>query len=138
MAVSEEELEKRGRNNLATTLYSRGVLGKYAHIVSSASRGAVTDFWNMDKSGKNKLILFENQIQTTSTSPAVGMVTDFVSSIHNLKTLFWSNLRLVSLVCSLIFIEYQKQAIFGLLLLSSKVICLINEVAVQGRYGRSD
>jgi hypothetical protein len=33
-------------------LYSRGVLGKYAHIVSSASRGAVTDFWNMDKSGK--------------------------------------------------------------------------------------
>ena len=32
--------------------YSRGVLGKYAHIVSSASRGAVTDFWNMDKSGK--------------------------------------------------------------------------------------
>ena len=35
-----------------TELYSRGVLGKYAHIVSSASRGAVTDFWNMDKSGK--------------------------------------------------------------------------------------
>ena len=33
-------------------LYSRGVLGKYAHTVSSASRGAVTDFWNMEQSGK--------------------------------------------------------------------------------------
>ena len=54
MAVSEEELEKRKAETTLPPLYSRGVLGKYAHIVSSASRGAVTDFWNMDKSGKNK------------------------------------------------------------------------------------
>ena len=52
MAVSEEELEKRKAETTLPPLYSRGVLGKYAHIVSSASRGAVTDFWNMDKSGK--------------------------------------------------------------------------------------
>ena len=51
MAVSEEELENKAETTLPP-LYSRGVLGKYAHIVSSASRGAVTDFWNMDKSGK--------------------------------------------------------------------------------------
>ena len=52
MAVSEEELEKRKAETTLPPFYSRGVLGKYAHIVSSASRGAVTDFWNMDKSGK--------------------------------------------------------------------------------------
>ena len=52
MAVSEEELKKRKAETTLPPLYSRGVLGKYAHIVSSASRGAVTDFWNMDKSGK--------------------------------------------------------------------------------------
>ncbi len=46
MAVSEEELEKRKAETTLPPLYSRGVLGKYAHIVSSASRGAVTDFWN--------------------------------------------------------------------------------------------
>ena len=48
----EEELEKRKAETTLPPLYSRGVLGKYAHIVSSASRGAVTDFWNTDKSGK--------------------------------------------------------------------------------------
>ena len=52
MAVSEEELENARQKTTLPPLYSRGVLGKYAHIVSSASRGAVTDFWNMDKSGK--------------------------------------------------------------------------------------
>jgi len=52
MAVSDEELEKRKKETTLPPLYSRGVLGKYAHIVSSASRGAVTDFWNMDRSGK--------------------------------------------------------------------------------------
>ena len=31
------------------------------------------------------IILFENQIQTASTSPCRIYVTDFVSSIHNLK-----------------------------------------------------
>jgi len=34
------------------------------------------------------IILFENQIQTVSTSPCRIYVTDFVSSIHNLKTVF--------------------------------------------------
>ena len=34
------------------------------------------------------LILFENQIQTTSASPCRICVTDLVSSIHNLKTVF--------------------------------------------------
>ncbi len=52
MAVSEEELEKRKAETTLPPLYSRGVLGKYAHTVSSASRGAVTDFWNMEQSGK--------------------------------------------------------------------------------------
>ena len=52
MHVSDGELAKRKAETELPPLYSRGVLGKYAHIVSSASRGAVTDFWNMDKSGK--------------------------------------------------------------------------------------
>jgi len=52
MAVSDEELEKRKAETTLPPLYSRGVLGKYAHTVSSASRGAVTDFWNMEQSGK--------------------------------------------------------------------------------------
>ena len=49
----KKNCEKRKAETTLPPLYSRGVLGKYAHIVSSASRGAVTDFWNMDKSGKN-------------------------------------------------------------------------------------
>jgi len=36
------------------------------------------------------LILFENQIQTTSASPCCIYVTDFVSLIYNLKTVFWA------------------------------------------------
>ena len=52
MDVSDEELEKRKAETILPPLYSRGVLGKYAHTVSSASRGAVTDFWNMEQSGK--------------------------------------------------------------------------------------
>ena len=44
MHVSDEELAKRKAKTELPPLYSRGVLGKYAHIVSSASRGAVTDF----------------------------------------------------------------------------------------------
>ena len=52
MHVSDEELAKRKAETELPPLYSRGVLGKYAHIVSSASRGAVTDFWNMEQSGK--------------------------------------------------------------------------------------
>ena len=52
MDVSDEELAKRKAETTLPPLYSRGVLGKYAHTVSSASRGAVTDFWNMEQSGK--------------------------------------------------------------------------------------
>ena len=52
MHVSDEEFAKSKAETTLPPLYSRGVLGKYAHIVSSASRGAVTDFWNMEQSGK--------------------------------------------------------------------------------------
>lgn len=44
MDVSDEELEKRKHDWVAPTLYKKGVLGKYAHTVSSAAKGAVTDF----------------------------------------------------------------------------------------------
>ncbi|WP_138420079.1 dihydroxy-acid dehydratase [Aquibacillus sediminis] len=43
MDVSEEELEQRRNNWTAPPLYSKGVLGKYAHNVSCSSIGAVTD-----------------------------------------------------------------------------------------------
>lgn len=46
MQVSDEELAKRREKLVLPPLKSRGVLGKYAHIVSSASKGAVTDFFN--------------------------------------------------------------------------------------------
>lgn len=46
MKVSDEELAKRREKLVLPPLRSRGVLGKYAHIVSSASKGAVTDFFN--------------------------------------------------------------------------------------------
>lgn len=52
MDVSEEELERRKAETEIPPLYSRGVLGKYAHIVSSASKGAVTDFWKPEETGK--------------------------------------------------------------------------------------
>lgn len=41
--VSEEEFEKRRKEWVAPPMVKRGVLGKYAHNVSSASIGAVTD-----------------------------------------------------------------------------------------------
>ena len=41
--VSEEEFEKRRKEWVAPPMVKRGVLGKYAHNVSSASLGAVTD-----------------------------------------------------------------------------------------------
>ena len=44
--VSDEELEKRRQKWEAPPLYSKGVLGKYAHNVSCASIGAVTDYFN--------------------------------------------------------------------------------------------
>lgn len=46
MEVSDRELEKRRRRLTLPPIKSRGVLGKYAHTVSSSSRGAVTDFYN--------------------------------------------------------------------------------------------
>ncbi|HFU4459156.1 TPA: dihydroxy-acid dehydratase [Streptococcus suis] len=52
MEVSEEEIERRKAETIIPPLYSRGVLGKYAHIVSSASKGAVTDFWRPERTGK--------------------------------------------------------------------------------------
>jgi len=36
------------------------------------------------------LILFENQIQTTSALPCRIYVTDLVSSIYNLKAVLWA------------------------------------------------
>ena len=52
MAVSDEELAKRKAETTIPPLYSRGVLGKYAHMVSSAAKGAVTDFWKPEETGK--------------------------------------------------------------------------------------
>jgi len=46
VTVSDEELEKRRQKWEAPPLYSKGVLGKYAHNVSCASIGAVTDYFN--------------------------------------------------------------------------------------------
>ncbi|WP_125712791.1 dihydroxy-acid dehydratase [Companilactobacillus kedongensis] len=48
MKVSDAELEKRKAETTIPSLYSRGVLGKYAHLVSSSAKGAITDFWNRD------------------------------------------------------------------------------------------
>lgn len=49
MKVSPEELAKRAGNLVIPPLFSRGALGKYAHLVSSASEGAITDFWKKQK-----------------------------------------------------------------------------------------
>ncbi len=54
MHVSDQEIEDRKKTTVIPPLYSRGVLGKYAHTVSSASKGAVTDFWRPERTGKNK------------------------------------------------------------------------------------
>ena len=45
VAVSAEEFEKRKKDWVAPPLHTRGVLGKYAHNVSCASTGAVTDYY---------------------------------------------------------------------------------------------
>ena len=49
MKVSEEELVNRQESLVIPPLHSRGALGKYAHIVSSSSKGAITDFWKKDE-----------------------------------------------------------------------------------------
>src|SRR5699024_5355667 len=43
--VSEEELAERRKDWEAPALYQKGVLGKYAHNVTCASVGAVTDYY---------------------------------------------------------------------------------------------
>ncbi|MRH43790.1 dihydroxy-acid dehydratase [Aquibacillus halophilus] len=45
MDVPEAELENRRKNWVPRPLYSKGVLGKYAHNVSCSSKGAVTDYF---------------------------------------------------------------------------------------------
>ena len=49
MKVSDEELARRQAEVVIPSLLSRGALGKYAHIVSSSSKGAVTDFWKKEE-----------------------------------------------------------------------------------------
>ena len=51
------------------------------------------------KAGRHWFILFENLFKPRQRRFAVGMVTDFVSSIHNLKTVFWADF--VSLIYNL-------------------------------------
>ena len=46
-----------------------------------------------------RIILFENLFKPRQLRLAVDMVTDFVSSIHNLKTVFWADF--VSLIYNL-------------------------------------
>lgn len=46
--ISDEELETRRASLTLPPLYSKGVLGKYAHMVSSSAKGAITDFFNRD------------------------------------------------------------------------------------------
>lgn len=45
MQLSQEELARRQKELVIPPLHARGALGKYAHIVSSSSKGAITDFW---------------------------------------------------------------------------------------------
>jgi len=49
MDVAEEELAKRKEKFVAPPLYKKGVLGKYAHNVTSASKGAVTDYFKREE-----------------------------------------------------------------------------------------
>ncbi|WP_269411696.1 dihydroxy-acid dehydratase [Lentibacillus daqui] len=46
MDISDEEMERRKQAWVAPPLYKKGILGKYAHNVSCASKGAVTDYKN--------------------------------------------------------------------------------------------
>lgn len=49
MKVDEAELKAREEALEMRPLHSKGVLGKYAHIVRSSSLGAVTDFYKRDE-----------------------------------------------------------------------------------------
>ncbi|TQS74949.1 dihydroxy-acid dehydratase [Ornithinibacillus gellani] len=46
VAITDEELALRKKQWTAPPLYTKGVLGKYAHNVSCSSKGAVTDFFH--------------------------------------------------------------------------------------------
>lgn len=46
--VSDEELEERRSALVLPPLHTKGALGKYAHLVSSSSKGAITDVFNRD------------------------------------------------------------------------------------------
>lgn len=48
MKVSEAELAKRQAELVIPPLHTRGVLGKYAHLVSSSAEGAIADFWEKE------------------------------------------------------------------------------------------
>ncbi|AXY26055.1 dihydroxy-acid dehydratase [Suicoccus acidiformans] len=48
MKVSDEELAERDKQRVIPPLETRGALGKYAHLVSSASKGAITDLWQRE------------------------------------------------------------------------------------------
>ncbi|GMB09660.1 dihydroxy-acid dehydratase [Thermolongibacillus altinsuensis] len=50
--VSDEELERRRREWVAPPLKAKGVLAKYARLVSCASKGAVTDLFEQDQKEK--------------------------------------------------------------------------------------
>ncbi|HIS29350.1 MAG TPA: dihydroxy-acid dehydratase [Candidatus Avamphibacillus intestinigallinarum] len=49
MDVPDEEIERRREKFVAPPLYKKGVLGKYAHNVTSASKGAVTDYFKREE-----------------------------------------------------------------------------------------
>lgn len=49
MKVSDKELARRQAEVVIPPLLSRGALGKFAHIVSSSSKGAITDFWKKEE-----------------------------------------------------------------------------------------
>jgi len=49
MKVSDEELDKRRATLELPPLYTKGVLGKYAHNVTCSSRGAVTDYYKREE-----------------------------------------------------------------------------------------
>lgn len=53
MKVSDEVLAARQDKLVIPPLETRGALGKYAHIVSSSSKGAITDFWKREETDKN-------------------------------------------------------------------------------------
>src|SRR5699024_8635453 len=49
MKVPAEELDKRRATLELHPLYTKGVLGKYAHNVTCSSRGAVTDYYKREE-----------------------------------------------------------------------------------------